>query len=300
MKSESLVRRNPALGALVEAGRAPELLEELIPKGFECFAIEFWESLGSIDLFALADELAEVMVGAKVSLSALSVFGNPLDPSGSTLASLEALIEAAPRFGVKMVSCFAGRKPGSSVPDSLSLWKEVFGRLTERAAAKDLTIAFENCRMGDTWKSGKWNIAINPDAWELLFEALPGAPIGLEWEPAHQILALADPIAQLEAWADRVVHVHGKDALLDRERLAINGYFGSMKAGREALPGSGETDWGSVIRILQTSGYAGSIDIELPADSEYRRGREVEGFSAAFDSLSEARLHASERIVNAR
>jgi sugar phosphate isomerase/epimerase len=289
MKKVAASAARPPIGALIEAAGAPAMVAELLAKGFECFQLSFWESIGSVDLPALADELASGMSGSTAFISTLGVYGNTLDPAAPTLASVEALIDVAPRFGVGIVSCFAGRVPGSSVPGSMAAWKEAFGRLSDRASAKGITLALENCRLGDTWKNGKWNIAINPDAWELLFAALPDAPLGLEWEPCHQVLAFADPRVQLEAWAERVVHVHGKDATVDRAALALRGAYGSTKTGKEALPGSGDADWRALIETLVNKGYSGSIDIEMPTDSEYRHGREVEGLAIALSALREAR-----------
>jgi sugar phosphate isomerase/epimerase len=297
MEKDALSPEKPLLGALIYADSAPSLIPELLARGFESFQIAFWESIGGTDLPALAEELASILEGSKASISALGVYGNPLDPAAGTLASLEALIDAAPSFGVSIVSSFAGREPGASIPDSIPRWKEVFTPLSERAAAKGIVLGLENCRLGDTWKAGKWNIAINPDAWELLFDALPGAPIGLEWEPCHQLLSFADPLVQLEAWAPRVVHVHGKDAILDRSVLALRGAYGSTKPGRESLPGSGETDWCALVALLLRARYSGSIDIELPGNNQGRRGKEIEDFTQAFATLSSARIRAAERVA---
>jgi sugar phosphate isomerase/epimerase len=297
-KGEYSPPKKPLLGALVYAGAGLPLIPELLERGFESFQIAFWESIGETDLSALADELASILEGSRAAVSALGVYGNTLDPEGRTLSSLEALIDAAPRMGAPIVSCFAGRKAGASVPDSLPRWKEVFAPLSERAAAKGIVLGLENCRFGDTWRAGKWNIAMNPDAWELLFDALPGAPIGLEWEPSHQLLAFADPLAQLEAWAPRVVHVHGKDAIVDRELLALRGAYGSTKSGVESLPGSGDTDWCALVALLLRARYSGSIDVELPADGKDRGGRELEDYAQAFASLSTARLRAAERALS--
>jgi sugar phosphate isomerase/epimerase len=283
----------PRLGAVVDAAAAPALMRALIPLGFECFQISFWDSVGTTDLPRLADEAAAALEGTGASITALGAYGNSLDPAGRTYASLEALVGAAGLFRAGILSCFAGRVPGSSVPDSLEPWKAAFGPLADRAAAAGMVIALENCRLGDTWKAGKWNIAINPDAWELLFSALPGAPLGLEWEPCHQILAFADPLAQLEAWVAKVVHVHGKDAVLDRKALALRGAYGAARVGRETLPGSGDSDWGAILGLLLRAGYAGSVDIEMPSDSAYRGGREIEGFTAAFEVLDAARRSAA-------
>jgi sugar phosphate isomerase/epimerase len=285
-------RALPLLGLLVDGAHDPAgRAGRLFASGFESFEIEFWSELGGVDLGALADSFAPLRA-AGASVSSLGVYGNVLDPGGASLAALRGLIEAAGRFGAPIVSCFAGRVPGKSVPDSIPAWKAVFGELADRAAAKGLTIALENCRLGDTWKSGKWNIAINPDAWELLFEALPGAPIGLEWEPAHQALALADPVAQLREWVGRVVHVHGKDARLDRGALAVKGFFAAAKIGRECLPGEGETEWPKILEILASAGYSGCVDLEFPAEGRPEGGdpvREEQRLAASLHYLLDAR-----------
>ena len=48
----------------------------------------------------------------------------------------------------------------------------------------------------------------------MMFDAVPSKAIGLEWEPAHQMVQLIDPLPQLEQWIDRVYHLHGKDVTL--------------------------------------------------------------------------------------
>ena len=222
----------------------------------------------------------------------MSVYGNPLggDEAGiATLSSIKALVEHASGFGCPLVSCFAGRVPGSSVPASIEVWKAVFGPLAERAEARGLRLAFENCRMGDTWKTGKWNIAINPDAWQLMFDALPTQVLGLEWEPSHQVEALADPIAQLEAWLPRVFHVHGKDTRINRALLAAHGLYGQVRWHQSCLPGNGDTDWRNLFQILCAAAYSGTVDIEGWNDAEWAGERELEGQLRALAYLQECR-----------
>jgi sugar phosphate isomerase/epimerase len=287
-----MIQKGIPVGSLIDASVGGDIVataRALCALGCESYELAYWQTSGVADFGALAETLVGTMGRAP---SSLGVYGNPLsddDAGHETLRSLEALIEAAPRFGSPLVSCFAGRAPGASVVDSLDRWKSLFGRLAERASALGIAIAFENCRFGDTWKTGRWNIAINPDAWELMFDALPGAPIGLEWEPSHQLLGLADPIAQLEVWAPHVLHVHAKDALVDREVLALRGAHGATKFGRECLAGFGDTDWAAVFRTLARAGFGGSVDIEIGAVEPYHGGRELEGVELSLARLRSAR-----------
>ena len=73
--------------------------------------------------------------------------------------------------------------------------------------------------MDGTWNSATCNIGFNPKAWELMFDAVPSKAIGLEWEPAHQMVQLIDPLPVLEQWIDRVYHLHGKDCTIHWDRV---------------------------------------------------------------------------------
>ncbi|MFZ4615968.1 MAG: TIM barrel protein [Rectinemataceae bacterium] len=285
------------LGAVVEGtDEAAATARDLAACGFESLQLSWWASTAGRDLGQLAEDMHAALDDSDCRLSALGVYGNPLsgDEAGAeTLRSIEALIEAAPAFGAPLVSCFAGRLPGTSVPDSLPAFTATFGRLCDRASRRGISLALENCRFSDTWKTGRWNIAMNPDAWELIFAALPGAPLGLEWEPAHQVLALAEPLAQLASWLPRILHIHAKDARIDRELLAGHGLQGSVRYGREVLAGEGDNDWPGIFAILRSWGWKGSVDIELGAIPEWQSPREREGLKRAFASLSEARRQAA-------
>ncbi len=285
----------PAIGTLIKGEEEPHgALRRLAPLGFEDFSLMYWGRI-DVDLARAAAEIRQAALDTGRGLSSLALYGNPLggdEKAQAARAGISALIDSAADFGCSLVGCFAGRVPGASVPDSIEAWKAVFGPLAERAEAKGVRIAFENCRMGDTWKGGKWNIAINPDAWSLMFDALPSAALGLEWELCHQLEALADPVAQLKEWLPRILHIHGKDARIDRGLLAARGLYGKQRWHRSCLPGNGDGDWLALFRLLIEGGYKGAVDIEGWNDEEWSGAKEVEGQRRALDYLRRCREEA--------
>lgn len=277
------------IGTLIKGTEdCAQWIRTLAPLGFSCFSITFWEHLGNIDLGKLRDSVLKATEETNTFISSLSVYGNPLLPDERGIIHLEAirqLLNVVSSFNCSVVSGFAGRVPGTSVPDSIDTWTRTFSPLVELAEKQQVSLAFENCRLGDTWKTGKWNIAINPDAWDLMFTALPSNRIGLEWEPCHQVEALADPLIQAEMWADRFIHIHGKDARINRKTLMTKGIFGAQKYYTSCFPGNGETDWKKLISLLETKGYSGTIDIEGWNDAEWSGEKEIEGQKRALDYL---------------
>ena len=166
--------------------------------------------------------------------------------------------------------------------DSLPVWKATFSSLLDLAYKHDCPgLLFENCRMGDLWKRGNWNIAINGEAWALMFGVLDDRRLGLQWEPCHQVEAFLDPLIQLKEWLPRVKHVHGKDARVDWDLLKVIGLYSSDKPISSVLPGEGDSDWGAIIQLLKQGAYEGSIDLEtkkpdvfFPDLEEKKRSRE--------------------------
>ena len=281
------------IGTLAVGGSETARYVKALPAlGFESVQISFWQTLGGVDLRRLADELLPGLEGSGAIISSLAVFGNPLETEEADLETLHAwkeAIETASDFGCKMVCGFSGRLRGRPVPDSLPRLREVWLPLLERAAALGVRIAFENCPMSGDWKTGDWNIAFNPDGWELIFDALPLPNVGLEWEPCHQLCQLIDPIPQLRQWVSRVFHVHGKDASVYRDIVSSRGIAGRKVFAEHRHPGFGDTDWTSIISILRAADYRGTIDIEGWHDPVYRNDLEMTGQVHALRYLQRCR-----------
>ena len=123
--------------------------------------------------------------------------------------------------------------------------------------------------MHGDWRHATCNIGINPDAWELMFDAVPSDALGLEWEPAHQLIQLIDPIAQLRVWAKKIVHLHGKDTSVDWDAVSHHGIFAAKDFAPERTPGFGDTNWRDVFSILHENGYEGDVCIEGYHDPVY-------------------------------
>jgi sugar phosphate isomerase/epimerase len=282
------------IGTMVHANKPDpaSYVRQILPHGFESIQPFFWQTLGNTDIPRLAGEIREVLGNSDVVVGALGMFGNPLendDLDRQTLAGWETLIDNAHLFGTNIVAGFTGRIRGKSLTDSLPRYREVWGRLARRAADKGVLIAFENCAMNGNWAGGDWNIAHNPDAWELMFNEVPDENLGLEWEPCHQLVYLIDPIPQIRKWGSKIFHVHGKDATVRWDVIREHGVFGKYPFVQMRTPGFGDSDWARVISELRLAGFTGSIDIEGWHDPVYRDELEMAGQVHALNHLKNCR-----------
>jgi len=270
------------IGTLVD-GKGPDpagYIRQILPHGFESFEITFWETALHVDLPDLASRVKDALGDSGARISAIAAFGNPLETrpiDEETRLSWETLIDNAHLFGADIVTGFTGRLRGQPLETSIPRFKEVFGPLAKRAADKGVRLAFENCPMGGDWTSGDWNIAHNPDAWELMFDALQDQNLGLEWEPCHQMVQLIDPLPQLRTWTPKIFHLHGKCATIKWDVIRQHGIGGRVPFAFHRTPGFGDCNWTDIISDLRRFGFTGAIDIEGWHDPVYRDELEMTG-----------------------
>jgi sugar phosphate isomerase/epimerase len=278
------------IGTMVRAAidRPADYVRQILPHGFESIQLFFWQTIGQADVKRLAAEIRDAIGEADVVVSSLAMFGNPLeggDLDRQTLAGWETLIDNAHLFGTNLVGGFTGRVRDKPIEDSLPQFREIWGSLAKRAEDHGVKIAFENCAMNGNWASGDWNIAHNPDAWELMFNEVPSDVLGLEWEPCHQLVYLIDPIPQIRKWGDKIFHVHGKDATVRWDVVREHGIFGRHPFVQMRTPGFGDSDWTRIVSELRLAGYVGAIDIEGWHDPVYRDALEMNGQVRALEHL---------------
>ena len=295
------------IGTLVNTGMAsPAYIRDILPHGFESFSLTFWQTTQGVDFRKLAKAVDAELEGSGAVVSSLAVFGNPLE-SGEldkeTLKGWRRAIDNAHLFGCDVVAGFTGRLRGKRIDESIKAFKKVWTPLAKRAADKGVRIAFENCDMGGTWQSGDWNIAHNPTAWEMMFDAVPYDNIGLEWEPCHQMVSLIDPMPQLREWAPRIFHVHGKDATVHWDVVRKYGVHSSVHAdialpgnvqnvppfAYHRTPGFGDSNWTDIISDLRQAGFKGAIDIEGWHDPVMSGELEMSGQVRALNYLKACR-----------
>ena len=281
------------IGTMVRGGieRPADYVRQILPHGFESIQLFFWQTLGGANLERLAAEIRDAIGDADVAVS-LAMFGNPMengDIDRQSLAGWEALIDNARLFGANLVAGFTGRVRGQPIEDSLQRFREVWTPLAKRAEDNGVRIAFENCAMNGNWKSGDWNIAHNPDAWEMMFNEVPSETLGLEWEPCHQLVYLIDPIPQIRKWGGKIFHVHGKDATVRWDVIREHGAFGKYPFVQMRTPGFGDSDWSRIVSELRLTGFKGAIDIEGWHDPVYREELEMTGQVRALQYLKDCR-----------
>lgn len=275
------------IGTMASMDKGAGYIKQILPHGFESFELTCWQYIGAVDLAKTAKEVLDCL-GQKAVVGAIGIFGNSLQDE-QTRKDWERMIDAAPLFQTDLVCGFAGALENQSVDKSMARFKEVFTPLCQRAADLGVRIAFENCDMGGSWAAPKYNIAHSPTAWEMMFNEVPAANLGLEWEPCHQMVSLVDPIANLRQWAKKVFHVHGKDATIAWDVLRRTGLRGGQPWVWHRSPGFGDTNWTDVITILRQHDFKGTIDIEGWHDPIYKGDLEMTGQVHALNYLKRCR-----------
>jgi sugar phosphate isomerase/epimerase len=218
---------------------------------------------------AKADDVRRLLADAKIQISALGFYPNPLSPnreeSDAAVAHLRRVIQAAALLGLKTVTTFIGRDWTKSVDDNWPRLLEVWQPLVKFAAGNGIRIGIENCPMlfsRDEWPGGK-NIATSPKIWRRLFNDL-GPNIGLNYDPSHMIWQRMDYLAPMREFKDRLFHMHAKDVRIDRERLNDVGILAhSSEYHTPKLPGMGDVNWGRFFSVLTDVGYDGPVCVEV-------------------------------------
>ena len=258
------------IGTCVPGFVAEEWAPHMAKAGFETVSINYHMSIGDANLEQQGPRLKALLEGTGTELTTLGYYCNPIQYEEHR-KTLERVIDAAPLYGAKVVSTFGGGYEGRPVEESMKKFGEVYGDLAKRCQDKGLRLAIENCPMGGTWDRVTCNIAFNPRAWTMMFNEVDNPALGLEWEPAHQMIQLIDPIAQLREWAPKIYHLHGKDATVDWAYVKKYGVLCNTDCyAPERTPGFGDCNWRDIIYILHRNGYEGDICVEGYHDPIYK------------------------------
>ena len=224
-----------------------------------------------IDVDALTDAEAEEIrarLEAKgITISALGYYPNPLHADDAHRAEvkthLEKVIGAAAKLRVPVVNTFVGGDRTLDLDANWSRAQAIFPDIVALARDHGVTLAFENCPMlfsRDEWPGGH-NIAYAPTIWRRIFDEWDG--VGMNFDPSHLVWQMIDQTRFIREFGARIVHVHAKDVMIDRDALYENGVM-SVGIGWQIprMPGLGDVDWGGFFSGLYREGYDGSIIIE--------------------------------------
>ncbi len=215
---------------------------------------------------AMADDVNALCQMHGVELSALGYYPNPLDPElgPAALAHLAKVMHAAKLLGLGIVNTFVGRDWRKSIDDNWPAFRSAWPPVVKLAEELGLRIGIENCPMifsGNEWPGGK-NLATTPEVWRRMFAEIPSPAWGLNFDPSHFLWQFIDPVPALREFGGRLVHVHAKDARIDRDRLQDRGVMG-LDWHTPKLPGLGEVAWGPLFGALTDLGYQGAVCVEV-------------------------------------
>ncbi|MEW6749356.1 MAG: sugar phosphate isomerase/epimerase [Candidatus Latescibacterota bacterium] len=213
-----------------------------------------------------ASRIRERVTEAGLRITSLAYYRNICDGSKETAEHYLKAIDAAVMLGTDVVCGMAGMPvAGKSKADTIrEVVPKVYRPILDYAGDKGVRIAMENWYATNIQHFGLW---------DLIFELIPDAHFGLNYDPSHLIWQGIDYLAGVERYKDRIFHTHAKDTEIRQHVLRHVGY---LEGGwwRYVIPGFGEIDWGVYIERLYGIGYTGVLSIE---HEDGRQGRE-EGF----------------------
>ena len=251
-----------------------------------------------------ADEVKAAFDEMGLRISCLSsFFFNHLEgpQSAESTSTVRGAIDLAQYWGVPAVAGFAGKlesKP-TDLRASLPRFQEVWTPHVQYAEDHGVKIAIEHCPMGrNHLPPGGNNFLSTPGIWEEAFSLIDSDYFGLEWDASHLIGMFIDPIVNLRQFGSKVVHVHAKDAHVNRDLVAKYGIYHDG-AVEHCMPGLGDTHWGLVIKELLRQGYAGDMNIEGWHDAVYRdsTGHVPEDVKGQLSSKTAAGMREDEGLL---
>lgn len=250
--------------------------------GFNALEIACWPQSGAetrryagtshIDVDGLsisqAGEIVDGLTAKGIAISGLGYYPNPLHADAAhrdqVTGHLKKVITAASLLNVPVVNTFMGGDRSLNVEENWTRARDIFAPIIAHARDAGVTLAFENCPMifsHDEWPGGH-NIAYSPRIWRRIFETWETG-VGMNYDPSHLVWQMIDQPRFIREFGARMVHVHAKDVMIDRDGLYENGIM-SAGIGWQVprMPGLGDIDWAQFFSGLYRAGYDGPVIIE--------------------------------------
>ena len=230
--------------------------------------------------------LREALVEHGITVNAVAIYGNAIQtPADDVVAYYKRAMKVAQALNCSVIAGMTGRDNRLTVEENLPLFKERFAPIAKLAEEQGLRIAFEPWP-GNVQGHGpyRWtNIATTPELWDKIFEAVPSAALGLEYDPSHLVWQGIDHLQVIRDYGQRIYHIHAKDIIINQDKLKRVGVHG-RGWWRFVLPGLGQIDWPALFKHLRQVGYAGDIAVEHE-DSVYLGERWNEGLTIGLKTL---------------
>ena len=204
-----------------------------------------------------------------VTISGLGYYPNPLVADEREaeiyITHLKRVISAAQKLGLGQVNTFVGRDHTRSLADNWKLFDERWPAIVRHAETCNVRIGIENCPMlftADEWPGGR-NMATSPKIWREMFKRIDSKNFGLNYDPSHLVWQMMDPVRPIYEFAERIFHVHAKDARVYRDKLNDVGILATpLEYHAPKLPGLGDVDWRAFFAALTDVRYTGPVCIE--------------------------------------
>ena len=246
-----------------------------------------WDAdAGEVDIAGRLGEVVDDLQQNDIKVTALACYNvPPVDDAPGLRKAFTRLAKVARGVGTSVIAALPLRVPDLSIEEHMPLFKKSYGGVAKIAENAGVKVAFEPWP-GKVVGYGpyRWtSLAVTPTVWEMMFDAVPSKAIGLEYDPSHLYWQQVDYVKAIHDFGRRIHHVHAKDTLIDRKRLAKGG---SHAPGwwRFTIPGLGEIDWKGVFAALAKVRYKGDMAIEHE-DAKFLGSRRNLGLKKGFAFL---------------
>jgi sugar phosphate isomerase/epimerase len=241
--------------------RKHELLEQY---GLQCWAISN-HLVGQAVSDAIIDERHQAILPSYVWGD-----GDPEGVRQRAAQEMQNTARAAAAFGVKQVNGFTGSPIWhllySFPPNN---WDTIEAGYREFADRWNPIIdVFDEVGVRFGLEVHPTEIAYDIITTEKALNAIGRRPgFGINFDPSHLYHQFVDPVLFIETFADRIYHVHIKNAVRNLNgRTSILGShlnFGDPRRGWDfRTPGRGGIDFEEIIRALNRIGYTGPLSVE--------------------------------------
>lgn len=230
----------------------------------------------NLKLFAISNHLAGQLVCDLNNDSRSDCFA-PADCAGNAekkrawaVDAMKATARAAKNMGVKVVNGFTG----SSIWHFLYSFPPVSDKMIEDGFAffakmwNPILDEFDACGVKFALEVHPTEIAFDIVTAKRALAAINNRPaFGFNFDPSHLHWQLVNPVRFLQAFPDRIYHVHMKDAALQIDGyngiLASHLNFGNPQRGWDFRSlGHGGINFEEIIRTLNHINYQGPLSVE--------------------------------------